>query len=78
MWPHTKESPTLRVPFCTSTVATGPRPRSRLASTTVPMACRSGLALSSRISLDSTIVVSRSSRPCPVRAETCTHSYSPP
>ena len=31
MWPHTKSSPTLRVPAWTRTVATGPRPRSRCA-----------------------------------------------
>ena len=34
--PTTKLSPACRVPFCTSTVATGPRPRSSLASSTVP------------------------------------------
>src|SRR5438445_217142 len=40
MWPQTKSSPTRSVPPCTSTVATGPRPRSRWASTTVPSAHR--------------------------------------
>src|SRR6266567_4278599 len=57
MWPHTKSSPTRRVPAWTSTVATGPRPRSRCASTTVPMAFLSGFAFSSRMSDDSTIVL---------------------
>src|SRR5581483_10570872 len=57
MWPQTKSSPTLNVPACTRTVATGPRPRSRWASTMVPIALRSGLAFSSRMSEDSTIDV---------------------
>ena len=38
-------SPTSSVPRCTSTVATGPRPRSSLASITTPSAVRFGLAL---------------------------------
>ena len=45
--PTMKLSPTRNVPFCTSTVATMPRPRSTLASTTVPVAGRSGLAFRS-------------------------------
>ncbi len=45
--PTTKLSPVRSVPFCTSTVATGPRPRSSLASSTTPLPERSGLALSS-------------------------------
>ena len=45
--PRMKLSPMCSVPFCTRTVATEPRPRSILASTTVPLAGRSGLALSS-------------------------------
>ena len=36
--PVTIESPTLSVPRCTSTVATGPRPRSRCASIATPCA----------------------------------------
>ena len=43
--PAMKLSPTLSVPSCTSTVATGPRPRSSLASSTVPDALRFGFAL---------------------------------
>ena len=42
--------PGFSVPFCTSTVATGPRPRSSRLSMTEPSAARSGLALRSRIS----------------------------
>ena len=38
-------SPTRSVPRCTSTVATGPRPRSSLASITVPSAGRDGVGL---------------------------------
>ena len=48
--PQTMISPTLSVPRWISTVATTPRPRSSLASITVPWAGRSGLARSSRIS----------------------------
>ena len=36
--PETKTSPTFSVPFCTSTVATGPRPTSLRASSTAPCA----------------------------------------
>ena len=46
--PATTISPTLSVPRCTSTVPTGPRPRSSLASITTPSAERSGLAFSSQ------------------------------
>ena len=48
--PATMGSPILRVPFCTSTVATGPRPLSSSASIMVPRAALSGFALSSRTS----------------------------
>ena len=48
--PTTKISPSLSVPFCTKTVATGPRPTSNCASMTAPEAARSGLAFNSRIS----------------------------
>ena len=45
--PATTESPTRSVPLWTMTVATGPRPDSRLASRTTPRARPSGLACSS-------------------------------
>ena len=45
--PAMNVSPTLSVPSCTRIVATGPRPLSSLASSTVPDALRLGLALSS-------------------------------
>ena len=48
--PTTKISPSFRVPFCTKTVATGPRPTSNCASMTAPEAARFGLAFSSKIS----------------------------
>ena len=56
--PAMKLSPTFSVPSWTSTVATGPRPRSSLASSTAPDALRFGLALSSRMSVDSRIISS--------------------
>ena len=56
--PAMKLSPTFSVPSCTSTVATGPRPRSSLASSTVPEALRFGLAFSSRMSAESRIISS--------------------
>ena len=43
--PQMKKSPTCSVPLRTSTVATGPRPRSSLASSTVPIAGRLGIGL---------------------------------
>ena len=43
--PATTRSPTCSVPRCTSTVATGPRPRSSLASITVPSAGRRRIGL---------------------------------
>ena len=43
--PQMKKSPTRSVPLRTSTVATGPRPRSSLASSTVPIAGRAGVGL---------------------------------
>ena len=42
--PATSGSPTLRVPRCTRIVATGPRPMSRLDSSTTPRARPSGVA----------------------------------
>ena len=53
-----KKSPVCSVPFCTSTVATGPRPRSTRDSSTVPLAGASGLAFSSRRSATSRIISS--------------------
>ena len=53
-----KTSPTLSVPFCTSTVATGPRPLSMRDSSTVPLPGASGSALSSRRSATSRIISS--------------------
>src|SRR6185437_1492312 len=48
--PATRMSPCFSVPRCTSTVATGPRPLSSLASITAPSAVRFGFAFRSRIS----------------------------
>ena len=48
--PATTESPTCKVPRLTSTVATGPRPLSSLASMTTPEASVSGFAVSSSMS----------------------------
>ena len=56
--PAMKVSPTFSVPSCTSTVATGPRPLSSFASSTVPVALRFGFALSSPMSLTSRIISS--------------------
>ena len=76
--PATMISPVCRVPFCTSTVAMGPMPLSSLASTTVPLAARSGLAFSSIMSAVRIIISSRSSMPCLVWAETGMQGVSPP
>ena len=76
--PATMVSPAWRVPFCTSTVATGPMPLSRRASMTVPLAARSGLAFSSIMSAVSRIISSKSSMPCLVWAETGMQGVSPP
>ena len=62
-WPHTKLSPWCRVPSWMSTVATGPRPLSSLASTMRPWAGLLGLALRSMISDCRATSSSRSSRP---------------
>ena len=71
-------SPTCSVPRWTSTVATGPRPRSSRASITVPSAARSGLALRSSNSACSAINSSSLSRLIFCVAETSTSSVSPP
>ena len=76
--PATTMSPTRSVPRCTSTVATGPRPRSSLASITVPSAGRFGLALRSRISACRPMVSSSLSRLSFLVADTSTSSTSPP
>src|SRR5215472_15105544 len=76
--PATTRSPTRSVPRCTSTVATGPRPRSSLASITVPSAGRFGLALRSRISDCKPMVSSSRSMLSFLVADTSTSSTSPP
>src|SRR5262249_47060830 len=63
---------------CTSTVATGPRPRSSLASITVPSAGRFGLALRSRISDCKPMVSSSRSMLSFLVADTSTSSTCPP
>mmetsp|Transcript_16031 Transcript_16031/g.53876 ORF Transcript_16031/g.53876 Transcript_16031/m.53876 type:complete len:351 (+) Transcript_16031:356-1408(+) len=76
--PATTISPARRVPRSTMVVATGPRPRSMRASTTVPSAGRAGLARRSRSSAWRVIFSSRSSRFWRSVADTCTESTSPP
>mmetsp|Transcript_29449 Transcript_29449/g.74033 ORF Transcript_29449/g.74033 Transcript_29449/m.74033 type:complete len:346 (-) Transcript_29449:524-1561(-) len=76
--PATVESPTRSVPFCTSSVAMGPRLRSRCASMTVPAARRSGCAKMSVTSDTSEMVSSRSSMPAPVLALMGIIGTSPP
>ena len=71
-------SPDFKVPFCTRSVATGPLPLSSLASTTVPLASLSGLALSSLTSATRRMFSRSSSIPIPVFAETGTAITSPP
>ena len=66
--PTTTMSPTRSVPFCTSTVATAPRPRSSADSMTTPVARRFLLALRSRMSASSSTVSSSLSMPSPVFA----------
>ena len=62
--PARRMSPACRVPSCTMTRATGPRPRSRSASITVPLARFFGLALSSSTSAWRSTASSSSSMPC--------------
>ena len=66
------------VPRWISTVATAPRPRSSLASSTTPSAGRFGLALRSSSSACSRIASSSLSRLVFLSAETSTSSTSPP
>ena len=77
--PQMKKSPTRSVPFCTSTVATGPRPRSSLASSTVPTAGPGRVRLADsafRSRAESSRAADRGSA-C-VLAETGTMTVSPP
>ena len=76
--PAMTTSPRRRVPFCTSMVETGPRPRSKRDSTTTPRAGASGIALSSRISACSSTASSKVGMPSPVTAETSANRASPP
>ena len=76
--PASTTSPVLSVPDCTSTVATGPRPLSRRASITRPLAMASTGARSSSTSAWSSTCSSKSSMPWPVLAETDTKGESPP
>ena len=76
--PVTRASPTRSVPSCTSTVATGPRPFSSLASMTTPEASFSGLDLRSSTSACSAMYSSSSGSPCLVRADTGIMMVVPP
>ena len=76
--PAMNVSPTRSVPSCTRMVATGPRPRSSFASSTVPDALRFGFALSSPMSVTSRIISSSRSRFCFFLAETSTMTVVPP
>ena len=76
--PTTKLSPACKVPFCTSTVATGPRPRSSLASRTVPDARRSGTAFRSCRSATRQIISISRFRLVFCLAETSTNTVLPP
>ena len=76
--PAMKLSPTRSVPSLTRIVATGPRPRSILASSTVPPALRFGLAFSSATSVTSRIISSSESRFCCCFADTSTVTVEPP
>ena len=71
-------SPTRSVPFCTSTVATGPLPLSSCASNTRPLARRFGFAFNSITSAVRRIISISSSRPSPVLADTGTKIVLPP
>ena len=76
--PATTISPWRNVPFCTSTVAKGPRPRSSLDSITVPSAARFGLAFKSSTSACRLIASASLSRLRRLVALTCTSWVSPP
>ncbi len=76
--PAMKLSPTCSVPSCTRIVATGPRPLSSLASSTVPDALRFGFAFNSPMSLTRRIISSKSSMFCFFFADTSTVTVLPP
>mmetsp|Transcript_35 Transcript_35/g.98 ORF Transcript_35/g.98 Transcript_35/m.98 type:complete len:255 (-) Transcript_35:678-1442(-) len=76
--PAAMQSPTLRCPFWTMSVVMGPDFLSRQASSTVPVACRSGLATRSSSSATSNTVSSSSSTPVPFLAEMFTMGVLPP
>ena len=76
--PTTKLSPAFSVPFCTSTVATGPRPRSSFASSTTPVAARSGVAFNSPRSATRQIISISRFRLVFFFAETSTNTVLPP
>ena len=76
--PAAMVSPTLKVPFCTRTVATGPLPLSSSASITRPLPLRLGLAFSSSTSAVRRTISSRSLIPSFVWAETGTKMVLPP
>ena len=76
--PAMMESPIRSVPFCTRTVATGPRPLSSCASMMTPRASRFGFALSSLTSATRRTISRRSFMPCFCFAETGTMMVSPP
>ena len=71
-------SPIFKVPFCTITVAVGPRPTSWRASTITPSVTASGFAFNSINSACSKIMSSSSSTPSALRAEIGTVTTSPP
>ena len=75
---HNRVADTRACPCCTITVATGPRPASRLASSTTPRASPSTRAVSSSTSATITICSSRPSMFVPCSAETSTTMVSPP
>ncbi len=77
-WPANTKSPTRSVPPWTRIVETYPRPLSRNASTTVPLAIFVGLALSSSNSASSNTFSSSSETPCPVFAEISWDCTLPP
>ena len=76
--PATIGSPTLSVPLSTKTVATGPRPMSSCASSTMPFARPVGFAVSSPISETTLSCSSKSSTPRPLCAAISTTMVSPP
>ena len=77
--PATMASPMRRVPCCTSTVATAPRPLSSRASTVAPRASISGFARRSRsASAVSSTASSSLSTLVPCLAEMSTNMVSPP